>query len=201
MSEIDDIFSSKAKPKQKRQKKLAATSSVPKFNGVEESSSKKRPLPETVVDTSDDLVGPSKRRKKDIIPDKNSKPKKSKKSREPTDFEDSRGSGDRKFNHLIFWFHLIASIVGPKTEEGWPVYKEAELGLNDVEGGGKCLSFRTFLLFMVIFKLDTPLCPFDCNCCKFFVPHNRVIKPLFQKVSELPAVYFVLSLTALSKPC
>jgi len=128
MSEIDYIFSSKANSKQKKQKKLAATS-LPKSKGVEESSSKKRPLPETVVDTSADLVGPSKRRKKDIIPDKNSKPKKSKKSREPTDFEDSRGSGDR-----------------PKTEEGWAVYKEAELGLND-EGG------------------DTPLCPFDCNCC------------------------------------
>jgi len=81
------------------------------------------------VDTSANLGGPSKRRKKDTIPERNSKPEKSKKSREPTDFQDSRGSGDR-----------------PKTEEGWSVYKEAELGLND-EGG------------------DTPLCPFDCNCC------------------------------------
>ncbi|KAG6868089.1 hypothetical protein C0993_007668 [Termitomyces sp. T159_Od127] len=32
------------------------------------------------------------------------------------------------------------------TEEGWLVYKEEELGIRD-EGG------------------DTPLCPFDCDCC------------------------------------
>jgi len=125
MSEIDDIFASKAK---KEETKKAKKTSTPEDR---ESSSKKRPLPETVVDTSADLAGPSKRRKKDsIIPDNNSKPKKFKKSnKQPTDFEDSRGSGDRR-----------------KTEEGWSVYKEDELGLNG-EGG------------------DTPLCPFDCNCC------------------------------------
>lgn len=131
MSEIDDIFSSKAKSKQK--KNLSTF-----IKSVEESSSKKRPLPETVVDTSVDLPGPSKRRKKekdsipkssskepplpetvvdtsadlpgpsktrkkDRKPIKNSKPTKSKKSRELTDFGDSRGSGDRKSNHLTFW--------------------------------------------------------------------------------------------------
>ena len=56
------------------------------------------------------------------------------------------------------------------------MYKEEELGLNDEgggerlndEGGGERLNFTAFLLFMAIFKLDTPLCPFDCNCCKFF---------------------------------
>ncbi|KAG6846004.1 hypothetical protein H0H87_011052 [Tephrocybe sp. NHM501043] len=32
------------------------------------------------------------------------------------------------------------------TEEGWNIYKEDELGIRD-EGG------------------DTPLCPFDCDCC------------------------------------
>ncbi|THH07785.1 hypothetical protein EW145_g3141 [Phellinidium pouzarii] len=42
---------------------------------------------------------------------------------------DSRGLGPRK-----------------KTDEGFLVYKEAELGIKD-EGG------------------DTPLCPFDCDCC------------------------------------
>ncbi|OCH96517.1 hypothetical protein OBBRIDRAFT_809026 [Obba rivulosa] len=33
------------------------------------------------------------------------------------------------------------------TEEGWAVYKEDELGITD-QGG------------------DTPLCPFDCQCCE-----------------------------------
>ena len=117
MSEIDDIFSSKAKAKQK---KKHSSTFLPESKSVE-SSSKKRPLPETVVDTSSDLSkrrkkdsilllpetvvdtsanisGPSKRRKKDRIPNKSSKSKES----EPTDFADSRGSGDRKSNHLTF---------------------------------------------------------------------------------------------------
>ncbi|KAF8807547.1 DUF1764-domain-containing protein [Phlegmacium glaucopus] len=129
MSEIDDIFASKAKSKQK-QKPSTSSLLQPKPKSVEEASSKKRPLPETVVDKSADLAGPSKRRKKDSISNKSSKPKKSKKNHDKTaDFEDSRGSGDRR-----------------KTEEGWTVYKEHELGLSG-EGG------------------DTPLCPFDCNCC------------------------------------
>ncbi|KAH9047544.1 hypothetical protein EDB84DRAFT_1460893 [Lactarius hengduanensis] len=44
-------------------------------------------------------------------------------------FNDSRGTGPRR-----------------KTEEGFSIFKEDELGIN-VEAGG------------------TPLCPFDCNCC------------------------------------
>jgi len=44
-------------------------------------------------------------------------------------FKDSRGTGPRK-----------------KTEEGWSVYKEDELGINADAG-------------------DTSLCPFDCDCC------------------------------------
>ncbi|KAI6153439.1 DUF1764-domain-containing protein [Pisolithus tinctorius] len=46
-------------------------------------------------------------------------------------FKDSRGTGSRQ-----------------KTEEGYNIYKEDELGIGN-EGG------------------DTPLCPFDCNCCMF----------------------------------
>ncbi|CAK9225488.1 unnamed protein product [Sphagnum troendelagicum] len=34
-----------------------------------------------------------------------------------------------------------------KTDDGLPVYSEAELGFNKKEAGG------------------TPLCPFDCECC------------------------------------
>ncbi|KAH8108826.1 DUF1764-domain-containing protein [Phellopilus nigrolimitatus] len=47
-------------------------------------------------------------------------------------FTDSRGTGPRR-----------------KTEEGFSVFKEDELGIGD-EGG------------------DTPLCPFDCDCCTSF---------------------------------
>lgn len=115
MSEIDDIFSSKAKAKQK--KKLSSTllpeskkrplpetvvdtsPDLSKRRKKDSIPSKKPPSPETVVDTSADIPGPSKRRKKDSIPNKASKSKKS----EATDFADSRGSGDRKSNHWTFW--------------------------------------------------------------------------------------------------
>lgn len=66
-----------------------------------DSTSEKHPF-ETVVYTPVDLPGPSKRQKKDFFPNKNNKPT-SKKNCEPTAFEDSRGSGDRKSNHLTFW--------------------------------------------------------------------------------------------------
>ncbi|KZP01793.1 DUF1764-domain-containing protein [Calocera viscosa TUFC12733] len=44
-------------------------------------------------------------------------------------FRDSRGKEPRR-----------------KTEEGWNIYKEDELGMTKAGG-------------------DTPLCPFDCDCC------------------------------------
>jgi hypothetical protein len=34
-----------------------------------------------------------------------------------------------------------------RTEEGYTIYREEELGLGSNKGG------------------DTPLCPFDCDCC------------------------------------
>jgi hypothetical protein len=43
--------------------------------------------------------------------------------------------------------HESADWAGRKTEEGFLIYKEAELDI-DPEAGG------------------TPLCPFDCECCK-----------------------------------
>ena len=41
---------------------------------------------------------------------------------------------------------MLKRSAGKRTEEGFNVYTENELGMND-EGG------------------DTPLCPFDCECC------------------------------------
>lgn len=128
MSEIDDIF---AKSKKRKRKP-----STPEPKDIEESLSKKRPLPETVVA---DVAGPSKRRKEDSISNKKSKPKKPKKiNKKTTEFEDSRGSGNRKSNPLTCWPrpYLLYVSIGRKTEEGWSVYKEDELGLNG-GGGGK----------------------------------------------------------------
>jgi len=45
------------------------------------------------------------------------------------------------------------------------VYKEDELGIGD-EGGGKLMCVPDCPLFTSIIELDTPLCPFDCQCCK-----------------------------------
>ncbi|KAJ7900136.1 hypothetical protein B0H14DRAFT_2672445 [Mycena olivaceomarginata] len=126
MSEIDDIFAkrpvastSALVPPKKKQKKGKAPESAPEKN-VSVSSSKKRPAPETIVDPST-RPPPQKKSKVDKPPvaDKDDTER----------FKDSRGSGPRQ-----------------KTEEGWSIYKEDELGISN-EGG------------------DTPLCPFDCDCC------------------------------------
>ncbi|KAK7064390.1 DUF1764-domain-containing protein [Favolaschia claudopus] len=131
MSEIDDIFAkrpvastsaipSASKKKQKPKEKPAAT--VPD-KSIPVTSSKKRPAPETVVDSSS------------RPPPKKPRAEKPKAVAAPVDkeaterFKDSRGFGPRR-----------------KTEEGWSIYKEDELGISH-DGG------------------DTPLCPFDCDCC------------------------------------
>jgi len=88
--------------------------------------------PETIVDPS--YLVP-KKRKKAAVPEivKVAAPKKSKakqgKLEDEARFRDSRGTGPRR-----------------KTEDGFLIYKEDELGIGN-EGG------------------DTPLCPFDCDCC------------------------------------
>ncbi|KAF8518710.1 hypothetical protein BU17DRAFT_48353 [Hysterangium stoloniferum] len=93
--------------------------------------------PETIVDPSLPVV--MKKRKKTAVPEivEVAVPKKSKaKQGKPEDearFRDSRGTGPRR-----------------KTEDGFSIYKEDELGIGD-EGG------------------DTPLCPFDCDCCMFIL--------------------------------
>lgn len=152
MGEIDDIFSGKsaakgktkepeAKPvqepkKKKKKSKKAATVEKPAAELEEDKpelepedvpasiTGTKRKIPETVVDPSLEVEGKAKKSKTS---------KKEKKSAgvdsDDERFRDSRGTGPRR-----------------RTEEGYAIYKEDELGIND-EGG------------------DTPLCPFDCDCC------------------------------------
>ncbi|PFH54612.1 hypothetical protein AMATHDRAFT_134132 [Amanita thiersii Skay4041] len=151
MSEIDEIFAASkrklnpvdpspafaAPQKRKRSdnpRKRSPLVTPPSDNrtpneSVPEPPSTKRPLPETVVDSSSLIQ--SKRSKADKSTKVNQKPKNNK-SEAVTEakFKDSRGTGPRR-----------------RTEEGWLIYKEDELGIHD-DGG------------------DTPLCPFDCNCCE-----------------------------------
>ncbi|KAI0662683.1 hypothetical protein C8Q70DRAFT_960483 [Cubamyces menziesii] len=161
VSEIDEIFASKGKaspaakpaasssstqpPDKKKKKKKKKDKSAkrkrddadadPESEAAAPSKPVKRKVPETVFDPSAAL--PSAKESKTRKGDKSAvsaaaKPKKPKLDREEEQrFKDSRGTGPRR-----------------KTEEGFAIYKEDELGITD-QGG------------------DTPLCPFDCQCCKF----------------------------------
>ncbi|PPQ89411.1 hypothetical protein CVT25_002229 [Psilocybe cyanescens] len=159
MSEIDDIFASKAKhkdlpppsppsllpfsksslkkAKKKKKRKSSAEDDPPQkdtdsSDPITASTSKKRPAPETVVDTSDRLTAPIKRHKGLLTKGEDKAPKPSKSDKKGLDeFKDSRGTGDRR-----------------TTEEGWLVYKEDELGIGD-EGGGELQCVRHILLSIV----------------------------------------------------
>ncbi|KAF9240915.1 hypothetical protein BU15DRAFT_45434 [Melanogaster broomeanus] len=144
-SEIDDIFASRGKgyvvsktaqvlpslPEKKVKKKKNKKSSPveeaqpasSKSTPSESKFSKKRSAPETVIDPSIQSV--PKKRPKSVGSSKGQ----SKGDEER--FKDSRGSGPRR-----------------KTEEGYSIYYEDELGISP-RGG------------------DTPSCPFDCDCCAF----------------------------------
>ncbi|EGN98757.1 hypothetical protein SERLA73DRAFT_152587 [Serpula lacrymans var. lacrymans S7.3] len=152
-SEIDAIFSSANKgkfvvsvtsssttlPEKKKKKKSKKAKSAdlrdPKDEvklADEPKQGTKRPPPETVFDPS--IQEPKAKRTKssgkDALKVKSTKTSKKDKDKEDEDrFKDSRGNGPRR-----------------KTEEGFGIYKEDELGISH-EGG------------------DTPLCPFDCECC------------------------------------
>ncbi|KAJ8702786.1 hypothetical protein PTI98_001472 [Pleurotus ostreatus] len=129
-SEIDDIFAGKGKakandptpspsqslPASKSSKKKNKRKSKPEVNEQPQvSSSKKRPLPETIVDTSTTLGKRPKIEKRPSAKTSSSTP------RDDIDrFNDSRGTSSRK-----------------TTEEGWAIFKEDELGINP-EAGGQC---------------------------------------------------------------
>ncbi|KAH7883724.1 DUF1764-domain-containing protein [Phlebopus sp. FC_14] len=140
-SEIDDIFANKPQAKavppahvaasvpsrkRKRGKKLSAVIQDTAPSSVEAKPSKKCSIPETVVDPSAQSVS-IKRHKSDTSRRPNSSVVDSR--REERLFRDSRGTAPRR-----------------KTDDGYSIYKEDELGISSAGG-------------------DTPLCPFDCNCC------------------------------------
>ncbi|EPT04223.1 hypothetical protein FOMPIDRAFT_1021927 [Fomitopsis schrenkii] len=158
-SEIDDIFAAKPKGKAKVAIPAASTSATPSTEPSKKSKKKKskdakrkreadddgdsqpakRRVPETVLDPS---VNPQpvtskatppkyiKAAKLEKLAAGGATTKRSKVDKEAeARFRDSRGNGPRR-----------------KTEEGFAIYKEDELGISDTGG-------------------NTPLCPFDCDCC------------------------------------
>ncbi|EPQ60846.1 DUF1764-domain-containing protein [Gloeophyllum trabeum ATCC 11539] len=153
-SEIDDIFASKGKVESKAPVASSSAAQEKKKKNKKKSKDKeavksaddpiddppkaslKRCLPQTIVDTSSKVEArPAKRPKverKGTDALEATKQKKSKKGDEKEDeerFRDSRGTGPRR-----------------RTEEGFAIYNEDELGISAEAG-------------------DTPLCPFDCDCC------------------------------------
>ncbi|KAF7969232.1 hypothetical protein HWV62_27951 [Athelia sp. TMB] len=130
-SEIDDIFASKGKgkpleptaspslttqdKKRKKKKKKQVVDFPEQPVSDAKSTTKKRAAPETVIDPSIQVAS-VKRAKKE--PSKRNPANDIAKEAEES-FKDSRGSGPRR-----------------KTEEGFSIFKEAELGIRD-EGGGE----------------------------------------------------------------
>jgi len=119
------------------EKEVEGTSRYEPEAEVEEPATKKRK--KRPRDEVEEVVDPSITVKKPRL-EKDGKSKKSKGDLAKTDkgggiktdldkFKDSRGAGGRK-----------------RTEEGFPIYTEEELGMNKESG-------------------DTALCPFDCDCC------------------------------------
>ncbi|KAI0307971.1 hypothetical protein B0F90DRAFT_1678964 [Multifurca ochricompacta] len=130
-SEIDDIFS--RKPKSLTLQSLQNSTINKKKRFVKRSQThlaqSKRQAPEIVFDPS---AQPSHVSTSSVVSYDRLLPPGNKKRKIEFDqdkFRDSRGTGPRR-----------------KTEEGFSIYKEDELGINAETGG-------------------TPLCPFDCNCC------------------------------------
>ncbi|KAG1757420.1 hypothetical protein EDB19DRAFT_1657375 [Suillus lakei] len=147
-SEIDDIFAAKGKAKaielaplpsvmekkakkKKRKDRPSTSDETKEINRSSNSKTlKKRPLPETVVDPSFKASSSSKRPKLDASASSQREKTTHETRKEDEDrFKDSRGSGPRR-----------------KTDDGFNIYKEDELGISNAGG-------------------DTPLCPFDCECC------------------------------------
>ncbi|KAI0094716.1 hypothetical protein BDY19DRAFT_37973 [Irpex rosettiformis] len=168
-SEIDDIFASKGTPKSSHTSVPSTPSTTPNSLAKKISKKKrkrevkddagdaedhdrpaKRSVPETVVDPSIPLSAPG-RQKKFVHTEKRKattkKPKQTQDKEAEERFKDSRGTGPS--TSMFPCPHRCVDAMHPPgrtTEEGFSIYKEDELGISQ-EGG------------------DTPLCPFDCQCC------------------------------------
>lgn len=169
-SEIDEIFASKGKSKaihpvappsivsekkRKKDKKKKRDLEAAEFDV--EVMTKKQPTPETVVDPSTRLPS-AKRAKVSTIISKNPLKSGGKDSSQGDEdrFKDSRGSGLRKCNISFLYVTRLIPSRGRKTEEGFSIFKEDELGIGD-EGGGET-DFLVRILSSPIYYLQTRRC-------------------------------------------
>ncbi|KAG6911851.1 hypothetical protein DXG01_000098 [Tephrocybe rancida] len=135
MSEIDDIFSSKGKGQAAQP--VASTSSLSDKNEKKKKKTKKRKRDEP---TSDLTIQPQP------IPETVVDTSNSIISSKRPKIESKPKASNSKPSTTEEFSDSRGSRTRKTTEEGWTIYKEDELGIRD-EGG------------------DTPLCPFDCECC------------------------------------
>ncbi|KAF9458218.1 hypothetical protein BDZ94DRAFT_124477 [Collybia nuda] len=142
MSEIDDIFAFKGKIQPPQP--IASTSTCIPSEKVRKKK-KKQNKRKRDVESGDEAEAPHHTHRPTTIVDQSTfipSPKNPKIDRAPATV---RAKVPKPVTHDQL---KDSRGVGPrrKTTEGWFVYKEDELGIHD-KGG------------------DTPLCPFDCDCC------------------------------------
>jgi hypothetical protein len=183
-SEIDAIFSAHKLPspplsmpeKQKKKKKKkekraiseqsAAVSSPPTdAPSTDQSFPKgKRPLPETFTDPSLD----TKRLKSDKPRVKQPLKGKLRSNSSKNAFADSRGSSSRM--SVYFPLHGRRHKCTPLTKvERQPKDGQStrKMSLDSPILAVVCILLALTCVFSLLFVLqDTPLCPFDCDCCK-----------------------------------
>ncbi|KAF8078469.1 hypothetical protein FPV67DRAFT_1465377 [Lyophyllum atratum] len=141
MSEIDEIFSSKGKAP--IIEPVASTSSLPAKKKKAKDKKRKRG-----TELADDLpTQPDSRPTPETVIDTSALVSSVKRPEVEKKVKVSESSAKQAVlaDESIFT-DSRGSRPRKKTVEGWAIYKEEELGIRD-EGG------------------DTPLCPFDCECC------------------------------------
>lgn len=151
MSEIDNIFASKGVSKAIKptsstsnleQKKTANKKRGRVVVSTTSTQSDSRLVPEIVIDSSVPLT-PAKR-PRIVKATKDAALKNTKSAEKKADhemegkFQDSRGSESRQSSVVLFCSispQYAEHSLGRKTEEGWAIYKEDELGIHDKGGG------------------------------------------------------------------
>ncbi len=145
-SEIDDIFAAKGKfnptpstsklqdPASKKEKKQKKRKRAAQVQADQQPPS--RTAPETVIDPSLRLSVPTKQRAKPEADDQPEKKRRKSQTEDEERFKDSKGTGPSMFSPVdvpICLYHAVPP--GRKTEEGFSIYKEDELGIRDHAGG------------------------------------------------------------------
>ena len=160
-SEIDDIFARKAKIPT-LQTNQHSSSDLKKKKRKKKRSETQTPAPEIVLDpsTQQSLAPKTIRHDRSVQPKKKRKVVETKLDQDK--FRDSRGTGPRK---RVF-FHerrqaLNHSQAAKRTKDLRYIRRMSLGSMQGLEVSSTVHSAR-----LIHISLGTPLCPFDCECCK-----------------------------------